>query len=73
MSHTNTPTETKLRQYVAAGLTQQEMVEQHLADTGITCTRSAIAMKMTRLSIPAAHPAGFPHWRRQQPPSTSPA
>lgn len=50
------PEKTQLRRYLDQGLTQKQIVEQYESDTGIKCSRSAIAMAISRYGLTSARP-----------------
>lgn len=56
MSKQVVPDKTQLSRYLERGLTQQQIVEQWEADSGLRATRSAIAMAMNRYGLSSARP-----------------
>src|SRR6478752_7450426 len=45
------PDKAQLKKYLAAGLTQKQIVEQYEKDTGIKVSRSAIGMAISRYGL----------------------
>lgn len=50
------PDKAQLRKYLAAGLTQKQIVEQYEKDTGIKVSRSAIGMAISRYGLKSSRP-----------------
>lgn len=50
------PDKTQMRKYLEKGLTQQQIVEQYEADTGIRVARSAIGLAIARYDLQSAVP-----------------
>jgi len=50
------PNKTELRAYLSQGLTQQQIVDAWKRDSGVTVSRSAIAMAIERYGLKSAHP-----------------
>lgn len=50
------PNKTALRAYLSQGLTQQQIVEAWKRDSGVTVSRSSIAMAIERYGLKSSHP-----------------
>lgn len=50
------PDELQMRRYLSRNLTQQQIADEYEKDTGIRCSRSAIAMALKRYDLASSKP-----------------
>lgn len=56
MTQTRVPDKTRMRHYLASGLTQQQIVEAWEAESGHRVSRSAVAMAIERYGLKSSRP-----------------